>query len=243
MFSYLTAYSFFGRPERTSEENWNVLIDSFRSKSTIAWSELTNRVTPKIYIRGDESNAFICFADLVAFLTDCKLYSKRLKLMGESLATIYKDYPFEVAVHWFDQRMLSKIKWNDDIQIDFSQYLAKPIIYVLIDPVEKYFLTEINTSKLQEPAKVAAPAEGEMRPEKFREIVEKSEVFDAVLRIAYKKGGCAKVYTNDDQKLVRDGDILVYIGNKAKDAAQTLEHMYDVRVLSGKEARHEAFPN
>ncbi|MGI0060241.1 MAG: hypothetical protein ACREBJ_10790, partial [Nitrosotalea sp.] len=226
--------------ERTYQENWNVLIDSFKSKSTVAWSDLTKHVTPKVYIRGDECNPFICLADLIAFLTDCKLYSNFLRLSLESLIKIFEKYPFKVNVHWFDARMLSKIKWIDDKLIDFSKYLARPVIYVLIDPVDRYFQTEIKASQLQSVEEnESQTSEGEMSPEKFRDFVERSEVFDAVLNLAFKRGGCAKVYTNEDQKMVKDGDILVYVGNKAKDAAQTFSHMYEVEMLSAKEVRRQ----
>lgn len=204
MFSYLTAYSFLGKPENDQIE-WNVLIDSFKSKSTQAWSDLTKRIQPKIYIRGDECNPFICLADLAAFLTDCKLYSQYLKLSLENLVKMYEGYPFEVKVHWFDQRMLSKIKWYDDSLIDFSKYLARPITYLLIDPVDKYFQTDIRTSSYQATSEEELSTTGQMRSEKFRDVVERSEIFDAALSFAYRNGGCAKVFTGEDQTLIKDG--------------------------------------
>lgn len=239
MFSYLTAFSFLGKPENDSRE-WTVLIDSFKSKSTQAWSDLTKRIQPRIFIRGDECNPFICFADLVAFLTDCKLYSHYLKLSFENLVKVYEGYPFDVKVHWFDKEMLSKIKWYDDSLIDFSKYLARPITYLLIDPVDRYFQTDIRTSPYQAAEQNESPESDQVKPEKFRDFVERSDIFDAALTFAYRTGGCAKVYTPEDAKLIKDGDILVYIGNKAKDAAETFSHMREVKVLSGKDLRREA---
>ncbi|MHB8568299.1 MAG: hypothetical protein ACYC7D_07470 [Nitrososphaerales archaeon] len=190
----------------------------------------------RAYIRGDECNPFICCADLVAFLTDSKLYSQKLKLTPDSIGKIYQNYGFEVKTHWFDERMTSKIKWYNDKLIDFSKYLARPIVFVMIDLVERYFLTSLATSDMQNSSE-SVETGAQQSEEKFKDIVEDSDVFAAALTYAYQKGGCAKVYGREDPKLVTDGDVLIYVGNKAKEAVDTLSHMYDVEILSGRDLR------
>lgn len=84
VFSYLTAYTYlwFDRFNATGKE---FHIDAFISKETMAWQALTKATSPKIYFKGDECNPFINCADLLAYMTDVKLFNRRLKLEPHDL--------------------------------------------------------------------------------------------------------------------------------------------------------------
>jgi hypothetical protein len=75
MFSYITAWAHSGRHRLEKNE---YLIDNFSSKHTTAWHDLTNHLIPKIFPRGDECNEFISVADMVAYLTEKKLWDQKL---------------------------------------------------------------------------------------------------------------------------------------------------------------------
>ncbi len=78
MFSYITASSFLHQNRHRATGNLPIHIDAFRSKQTAAWEKVRVESKPSIYFRGDECNPLISCADLIAFLTDAKLYGKYL---------------------------------------------------------------------------------------------------------------------------------------------------------------------
>ena len=64
------------------------------------------------------------------------------------------------------------------------------------------------------------------------------EPWNAATTYAYHKGGAAQLFNfHMDRKKVRDGDVMVYVGSKSKELAESFSHMYDIEVLSAKELR------
>jgi hypothetical protein len=53
-------------------------VDGFRGKITYAWEDLLSKTSPVVYPHGDECNVFISTADMIASLTDKKLYDNYL---------------------------------------------------------------------------------------------------------------------------------------------------------------------
>jgi hypothetical protein len=53
-----------------------------------------------------------------------------------------------------------------------------------------------------------------------------------------KMSGAAQLFNfHMDRKKVRDGDVMVYVGSKSKELAESFSHMYYIEVLSAKELR------
>ncbi len=182
-------------------------------------------IPPKVFPHGDECNPFVNAADLFAFLTDAKLYTSKLKLLPPDVEKIWSNYKFKVEVHFLDDKVLSKYSWKTEDHIDVTEYLARPMTFLLIDQIEKLAL--------------AAPTEAPLEEQpKFRDLVRKLEPYVAALTYALQKGGGIQSYGGTvDAAKVRDGDTLVYIGTDSKKAAYALADMCDVVVVSGKEMR------
>lgn len=221
MFSYISAWSYFGKPRGDSI----VHVDSFSSKGTPAWQDLLQRTKPWVFSHGDECNPYICCADVLAFLTDAKLYSQKKKLMPQSLQEVWEGYDFDVDVHFLDKDILSKYRWHTDTNIDLTEYLARPTVFFLVDDLEKLGLLKTD--------------EDESHPsEKFRYLVRNMEPYIAATAYAMHKGGCVQFFGKPvDTAKVKDGDVVVYVGQDSEKAATALSHMYDVEVLSAKELR------
>jgi len=223
MFSYITAWSFFGidRPK------CDILIDQFTSKFTPAWDDLIARCKPKIFPHGDECNPFISCSDIVAFLTDAKLYTQKLKLMPQNIGAVWSSYGFDVACRFLDDRVLSKYSWYSDQTINTVDYLARPMTFLLVDELERLAV-----------GIPAIPEQDQERPAKFREILRKMDPYVAATKYACSKGGGIQFFSATlDTDKVRDGDTLVYIGTESQKAAEAYSHMLDVEVLSAKELR------
>ena len=229
MFSYLTAHSYLWMKQYRDLDNMDLHIDSFRSRHTRSWSMITDAATPKIFTRGDECNPFISCADIVAFLTDAKLYSKRLKLNPSNLKKVWNDYTFDVTVQFFDQKNLGYYTWNENSLVDTSKYLARPVIFLSIDDIE-----------LAEPP-ADDPEQQDMspnKPRKFNRFIKDSPVYYATLKYAYQNNGCLKIFSKtEDMSLVRDGDVFVHVGTDSEKIGKSLLQAFDIRVFSGLEIR------
>jgi hypothetical protein len=129
-FSYITAWSYFGRVRSGDLVS---RMDAFTSKQTTAWQDLLSRTSPIIYSRGDECDPLISLADTIALLTDKKLYDRKLMLTPDNIRLVWEAYGFEVESRFVDYSVRSKYSWNVDQQIDISPYLFHPIIFLKAD--------------------------------------------------------------------------------------------------------------
>lgn len=226
IFSYITAWSFFGRPR---SEKYTVLIDGFTSRHTQAWHDLIGSVEPKVYPKGDECNPYISFADMIAFLTDAKLYTKKLKLEPSNIEQIWKPYGFDVEARFLDKKLLSKYKWYSRDPIDLNAYLARPMTFMLVDEIEKLGM---GAPRILEEPRISE------KPRKFHKVLQRTDPFFAAIAHAFHRGGGVQLFDpNTDAEKIRDGDTLVYIGAASKRMAETFGDMYEVDVLSAKELR------
>jgi len=132
MFSYITAWSYSGRHR---SETSIFLIDGFSSKQTMAWRDLTEHTAPKIYPKGDECNEFISVADMIAYLTEKKLWDRKLWLTPENIEEVWGDYDFPVETRFLDQGVLSKIRWYSKQEIPPDNFLARPVIFMDIEGI------------------------------------------------------------------------------------------------------------
>jgi hypothetical protein len=239
MFSYIAAWSYFG-VERDAEPNLH--IDNFNSRQTHAWDELINKAKPKIFPHGDECNPYIMIADIIAYLTDAKLYNQKLGLKRENLQKIWEDYGFQVDTHFLDINTQPAYKWHSEDPIDTTPYLAHPLVFLLVDELEKLQpnpppATEEEDKPMSEGPPIANPKE-KTEEQRFKKLVRHMEPWYATAAYAYHKGGAAQLFNyHIDRTKVQDGDVMVYIGNKSKELAESFSHMYDVEILSAKEIR------
>lgn len=92
---------------------------------------------PRIFPHGDECNPYIMVADIIAYLTDSKLYIQKLKLEPPSLQKVWEPYGFQTETHFLDVSSVAKYRWYSDDPIDLTPYLARPLVFLLVDELEK----------------------------------------------------------------------------------------------------------
>lgn len=215
-FSYLTAWRYCGitQPQSTFH------IDGIGSaKRTAAWDDLVPK-SPRIFPHGDECNPYISCADILAFLTDVKLYTFKLTLHQDNVRAVWKDYSFQTDVHYMDVGTESKYCWYSEDLIDVENYLARPMLFFLFDEL----INEL-------PPTVTGD-------EKLGNILLKMQPYQDLANFAFVQGGGYQRFDSmTDMQKVRDGDNLVYLGPKSKKMAKTLSDAYDIAVMSLKELR------
>jgi len=208
-FSYITAWNYIGIDSRKSEL---LLIDGFNGKRTPAWDDLTTKVKPIVYPHGDECNVYIATADMVASLTDKKLWDNFMKLTPEAINQVWKDYSFKIETHFLDAKLLSKIKWTSDEQIDLTEYYAKPTIFLKAD---SYKTDDIKHLSVYPYATILA-----------RKLNGCVQGFDKTI----------------DTPKIKDGDIFFYAGKEAETMASTLKDMYDIEIMPLKKLKEKINP-
>jgi hypothetical protein len=239
MFPHISAWAYLGRREISGE----LLLDGFSSKQTNSWKELLAKATPKIFPHGDECNPYIMLSDVLAYLTDAKLYTQKKGLRPESLKEIWKGYGFQVDSHFLDINTQPMYRWNCDEPIDINPYLARPMVFLMVDDIERLqsVAPKARTETVKTPSEEEVEVTSTPVPEekRFRNLVKHMEPWYSVAAYAYLKGGAAQLFNyHMDHDKVRDGDILVYIGNQSKSMAESFSHFLDVKVLSAKEVRN-----
>lgn len=233
MFSYLTAHSYLWMNRYRNTSELELHIGSFRSNHTKAWTMITEALSPKIFMRGDECNPFISCADMVAFLTDAKLYSRHLELRPANIKKVWSDY-FDTTVQFFDPSNLSYYAWRSDDQINFSEYLTRPVVFLAVDEIESDDYGEPHDSVDRVDLDPGAPR-------KFSHVVKQGDVYRAAVRYAFYKGGSVKIFSrSEDMPLIKDGDVFVYAGTVSKSVGNSLRHACDIDLLSGLELRRRA---
>jgi len=127
MFSYMTAWAYSGRHLR---ENDAYLIDHFTGEVTTAWRDLSAFPDLKIYPGGDECNELISVADMLAYLTEKKLWDAKMWLKPESVEQVWNSYKFHTEVRFIDEDTLSKIRPFSKELINVVDFLARPMVFV-----------------------------------------------------------------------------------------------------------------
>jgi len=221
MFSYISAWNYkrFGRGKGSK-----LVIDAFTSKETTAWRELERSSDISIVSHGDEVHPLISFADIVAFLTDIKLYNAKLGLTIKNLEDVWEGV-FEVECNYIDVSSIHKIKWLNEEPIDISRHMLKPTVFYISDDPDWVGINGI----VEKP-----PMEKKSKRQMGLAPVRNALIF-AALR------GCSFRFFDPhlDEKYVSDGDIIVYAGNRSKERAECFEDQYEVTVYKAKEVERE----
>jgi hypothetical protein len=239
-FSYITAWDFL----RKRGNAYEIHLDGFRAKKSIAWDEFIDKTRPKIFPHGDECNCYISMADIIAFLTDVRLYQRDpgpandpmlyRGLRPKNVQDIWKNNGVEIECHFIDHSQVSKIAWYSNDHIDITHFLARPTVFFLADQVEKTKTggpditgdqTVLDTEVVEE-------------PKKFSKVVQNLDPFRAALTYAEIKGGCLQMFDKYiDSDKIKDGDIIVYMGDGSKKIAMTYDDGFDVEVIKAKDLR------
>lgn len=238
-FSYISAWNYMRRKDG---DEYDLMIDGFRSKNTIAWDELSTKCSPTVFSHGDECNPFISVSDIMAFLTDTGLYQRDpgpptdpMQFRGlrpDNVHEVWENCSFKTDCRFLDQKVLTKFTWYDDQVIDTASFLARPIVFFLVDQLEKI--------PIAEPQGVEGPSAPLSAPtqKRFSKTVQYQDPFHAALMYAERLGGCVQFYDRySDSDKVRDGDVLVYMGDNSKKIAQTMADGFDIEMIKAKDLR------
>jgi len=126
MFSYITAWNYFQRPR---DEVYEIHIDSFSSRTTLAWQELKNK-NPLIFPHGDECNIGISLADAIAYVTDVRLDRTRKRLEPDNIDNVWKAFAFTTETRFLTYNNIAFYRWFDYTQISWEEYQARPILFI-----------------------------------------------------------------------------------------------------------------
>jgi hypothetical protein len=196
-------------------------IDHFQGRTTPAWTELTSsRVALRVVPWGDESDPFICMADIFCFLTDKRLHADRKRLSPAEVEGVWRELPFPVHGSFMDHRFAPDITWIDEKPIQVAQYFPSPMTYLLVDDA-------LIADSVEKDDEVS-----------FRQFLQSKGFVNAVVLDAQLKGGGFKKYHEQaDPSTVKDGDHLVYMGAKSKARAEALSYALSITYESVADLR------
>ena len=187
----------------------DMLLDYFEYEVTEGWNALIERVKPKIYYHGDKCNPFISLADIFVMLVDVRLYRKKIGLSSENIVKAFEDIDVNVLASPIDLRHLKYVSPYRNQKIDTAPYIARPLIVIIPEEIEQ--------------------ASG-------RRIIEDSPLMDAVLDRAVDMDASVKFFDpNIDAKVIKKGDIAVYIGPESEKTALLLKRTHGVEVMNEKD--------
>jgi len=226
MFSYISAWNY---KRFRRDEECRLVIDAFSSKETTAWRDVEKSSNIVVVSHGDEVHPMISYADIVAFLTDVKLYTAEKNnrwLTKQNLEKAWENV-FRVDATYIDVSSISKIRWINDDQIDYSSYLQKPTVFFISDDQS---VKGINSGLANEPIKSV---------KKSKRMMAMQPVKDTI-RLAALRGYSFRFYDpHQDEKYVADGDIVVYMGDMSKKVAEYLEDGFDIEIVRAKNVKNK----
>ena len=195
-------------------------VDHFQGKNSPAWAELSSRYSSMHVVPwGDETDPFICTADIFAYLTDKTLRSLHLQLFPENVLTVWKGRSYGVRAAYLDASNINDISWTDQKPIRMEGLIPHPMTFLLIDSA---LMAE------------AGPVTDEMS---FRGFLESKGYVNAAVLSAQLEGTGFKVLDPSEATMVGDGDRLVYMGSESLKRAMAIRDAVDVRIESMRELR------
>ncbi|MCL5876348.1 MAG: hypothetical protein M1540_00870 [Candidatus Bathyarchaeota archaeon] len=183
----------------------HVLLDVFKGPISYAWNELVKNNKVEIVNLGDECNAYVSTADLVARLINEALGS--LKISQENIEQLNincKEFHVHYCFH-NDLRSLVPIyeggRCKTGRQINLPSYWRKPMVYILRE----------GTDTIRED----------------NEWLRKTPFYNIVCNFAFDVDGCVKFYDKNEDKAFISGDKLVFYGSKGKEKATEIKEITD----------------
>jgi len=183
----------------------HILLDGFRGPISRAWNELTINNKVELVNLGDECNAYVSTADLVAKYVNEALGSSKITQENiEQIGLKSKQY----HVHYCFQTDLSNIvplyegaHAKTGRQVKFANFWIKPSVYVVKEGSE--VIREDN------------------------EWLRQTQFYNAVCDLAFDIDGCVKFYDKGEDRAFTSGDKFIYYGPKGKNKAWEIEQIAD----------------
>lgn len=236
-FSYMVAHDYLYVNKDMDVSGTEFHIDGFVSRETKSWEKLVDRVSPKVFWRGDECNPFIACADIVAFLTDIKLRRRRLLLRRDNISNVWADHTFKTTVHYVDRKGITIHAWHNDGAIDPWPYVARPTVFLAMDSLPRVHGTDMCDGAKHDPASGDQSSAAQLRPSR---ILTKMPVYTAAVRYAFEHSASLKFFSrNDDFDNVLDHDVFVYVGPVSERIGRMLQDAARPEVMSGLELREK----
>ena len=118
-----------------------------------------------------------------------------------------------------------------DEVINISSRLAKPIIFLAMDPLIAESGSQEHDTQMSQDVRATD------KPRRTDVTLRQTEAYQTALKYAYQKNGCMKLFSaNEDRGLIRSGDVFIYVGPKSEKISQILQDMVDIQTFSGLEA-------
>ena len=205
--------------EEADYEDLEMHVDAFNSKQTLAWDILTERLSMKIFYRGDKCNPFIFCADVLAFLVDDRLTTRGMRLNTPDIKRVLEPYPFDTTVLYLDQKNLSFYVWREDKVINVTNYLKRPVVLLSMDRLKADDSGPENAGQ-------DGQAEGKhVKPDVG---MRQTEAYQAALKHAYRQNGCMKPLSpTEDMGLVKSGDMFIHVGPNSERMGRQLQDTAD----------------
>jgi hypothetical protein len=174
-----------------------ILLDDLQGEITNSWNELIKGNIVNIIPRGDSCNCFISSADMVVRFIDEKLKKERLKLQETDIRKVLNDINVTESsnVIYVGHSDLKDIVPIYKRKLPLYKYYTRPMIFIL--------------------------KEGTIDVEK--EYIQESPHWEKLLTFAsLNSTGIKFLDYKKDRGILKEGDFLVYIGNKGKEQAKYL---------------------
>lgn len=186
----------------TKVRNTTILLDSFTGEQTDAWDDLVTHHAVQILPKGDSCNPYISSADIVTRYLNEYLSTHRLHLADEGITTAFEACGVsDASIYYVGHGDFKKIVPNKKQQIFYDQFYPHPLCYLI---PEGLF-------------------------EKDSEIVEQSPLYQKILDFATEQNSGLKFFTQfEDIKRLRQGDLIIHMGEKGKAQANYLSKLYGV---------------
>ena len=183
----------------------HILLDGFRGPISHAWNELSRNNKVELVNLGDECNAYVSTADLVARYVNEALGP--FKITQENIEQIdLKAKQFHVH-YCFQTDLIDLVPLYEGAhsrtgrQVNFAKYWRKPTVYVLKEGSE--IIREDN------------------------EWLHQTPFYNAACDLAFDLDGCLKFYDKGEDRAFISGDKFIYYGPKGKNKALEIEQIVD----------------
>jgi hypothetical protein len=174
-----------------------ILLDDMQGEITNSWNELVKGNIVNVVPRGDSCSCYISSADMIARFVDEKLKKERMRLQESDIRKALQDINIGDSsnVMYVGHPDLKDIVPVIQKKLPLQKYYTRPMIFVL--------------------------KEGTIDVE--REYIEESPHWGKLLAFAsLNSTGIKFLDYKKDREVLRDGDFLVYIGDKGKEQAKYL---------------------
>lgn len=179
----------------------NFLLDGFRGPITEAWNELSANNKVEIVGFGDECNAFVSTADLIARYIDEALGPLRIDQANiQNIKFPAKEYHVYYSFHndlGHLVPLFEGARSKTGRQINFKNYWKSPTIYILKEGSE--IIKEDN------------------------DWLKKTLFFKTLCDLAFDSDASIKFYDREEDKNPVSGDRFVYYGPKGKEKAEEIK--------------------